>query len=346
MSTPGSPRSTRPARPHRHLTVTGVNHEPTPRISVALCTFNSERFLGEQLESVINQTLPVTEIVLADDGSTDGTRGLVERFASTHDVVRVLSWERIGGVAKNFSRTLAACEGSVVLLCDHDDVWRADKVEILARALTPGTISLVFSDARIIDAASAQTATSLFQSLRLTTGERAQIRAGDALGVLVRRNVVTGATVAATRELIEAALPVADGWVHDEWLAAVAAALGTVTMLEDTPTDYRIHGANQIGVTSPSARARVRRMWASSPDRFALQHQRFVALRDAVGALGASPGSMAVISAKIAFESYRSTYSRIRFLRVFPVLKALLRGHYGRFASQGLLDAIRDIVVR
>lgn len=314
-------------------------------ISVALCTYNSQAFLADQLESIASQTTPVDELVVADDGSTDGTLTIVADFATTHAGVVVLQGPPAGGVAKNFARALSATTGDVVFLSDHDDAWSPVKVERLASQLDASTPHLVFTDARLIDAEGLPTGTSLFASLRLSKGERALIDAGSGLEVLVRRNVVTGATAAVTRPLIDLALPIPAGWIHDEWLAAVGALRGTITLVDEPLTDYRIHGANQIGVGSPSPLARVRRMFASSPDRHARALERFTALHERAIALGASPNDLELLAGKVAFEAERSRFSPRRWRRVARISRLLASGQYSRFASQGVVDAARDLLV-
>ena len=92
-------------------------------VSVALCTYNGERFLQEQLDSIAMQTWTPDEVVVGDDGSSDSTLEILERWKqSVPFSVRIERNERNLGFAKNFESTLSRCTGDVVFLCDQDDV--------------------------------------------------------------------------------------------------------------------------------------------------------------------------------------------------------------------------------
>src|SRR3954468_8143226 len=94
------------------------------RISVAMCTYNSERFVGEQLASIRNQTRPPDELVICDDGSSDGTMEHVARYAESAPFeVRVHVNERNLGSTKNFEQAIGLCEGQIVVMSGDDDVW-------------------------------------------------------------------------------------------------------------------------------------------------------------------------------------------------------------------------------
>src|SRR5688572_29064227 len=104
-------------------------------ISAVMCTYNGERFLREQLDSIVNQSITVDEIIVADDGSTDDTlriiADLVERLEcdGPRIGVTVLAAEaRPLGVSRNFERALRASRGEIVFLADQDDVWRPDRI--------------------------------------------------------------------------------------------------------------------------------------------------------------------------------------------------------------------------
>src|SRR5260370_27009832 len=100
-----------------------------PSISVAMCTFNGARFLPEQLQSIALQTLQPSELVICDDGSTDGTVGILQSFAlSARFPVRIFCNQETLGPARNFEKAIGLCDGEIISLCDQDDVWRPEKL--------------------------------------------------------------------------------------------------------------------------------------------------------------------------------------------------------------------------
>ena len=225
----------------------------TLKLSVVLCTYNGTAFLRPQLDSLLAQSRLPDEVIVSDDGSTDETwpilRGFADRASMRGIHVKLEQrGENVGYVA-NFSCALKAAKGDVLLLCDQDDIWRNDKLEIIERRFElDDTLLLVCSDAQLVDERSAPLGYTLFKALELTGDEQASLVKGRAFDVLLRRSMVTGATAAFRRKLLEVALPVAAGWIHDEWLAVVAASLGKVDAINELLIDYRQHGNNQIGV--------------------------------------------------------------------------------------------------
>ena len=327
-----------------------VNDEPgrTPSISVALCTHNSALYLSPQLDSIASCGHPLRELVVSDDASSDTTIAMVLEFATRVAptlAVRLISTDRVGGTVPNYERALRACVGDYVALTDHDDVWSAVRVgRGIAPLLETTAPALSFSDARIIDRDGNATGASLFASIRLSRSERRSLQHGDALSVLLRRNVVTGATAIVNRPLIHIGLPVGKNWMHDEWFAILAAALGELHLVGAPLIDYRIHGANQIGITSPRPSARARRMLAPRESRYERLAERFSTLLDRLIELGASERTLTRVRQKVTFENARARYSRHRLGRLLPIARQAIAGRYWRLSSQRNLDIIRDLL--
>ena len=317
----------------------------TARVSVALATYNGEAFLAEQLRSILAQTVPVSQIVIADDGSRDSTldvaRATLRGFAG--EVVVLGAERRPLGVTANFARAIAACTGDVIALCDQDDVWHADKLERMIAAL--GTDGLLaFSDARLVGANGQplEGEPMLFGGLGLTAWERTTLRDGDAWSVFLRRNLVTGATAVIRRELLDLAGEFPESWVHDEWLAIVAAADGGVRLVDEPTIDYRQHGANQIGMRSKLTwKIRMERLKAPRTQR----NSRLFKRAQALAARAHEWSELAALDAeeKLAHETVRSELPVARFDRVPSVRREMKTGRYERFGL-GKQDVLRDLV--
>lgn len=315
---------------------------------MALVTYQSERFIAAQVASYGIQDRAVDEVVVADDGSTDATLRLVRataKEAGLAESLRVMDPGNRLGVVRNVERALAAAIGDVILLSDHDDVWHPNRVSRGLAPLTtvpPGRPAMSFSDARIIDGDGNPTGTTLLGSLRLGRGERRAIRAGRAVDVLLRRNVVTGATAAVTRELVDLARPFPESWVHDEWLAMMAAISGELILIDEPLIDYRVHASNQIGVDEPTAAARLRRAARPRADRYVHIHRKYADLLARLKGTPADAAVMRLLRTKVAFEDARSRYPAARWRRLLPILRQAR--HYRRFSSQRLVDLGRDLL--
>lgn len=320
-------------------------------VSVALCSHNGERFIVEQVESILRQSVPPQEIVLSDDASTDRTielaRETVARLAAdTGTALVVLANEKALGVTANFQQAIAACSGGIIVLSDQDDVWYPDRIERATAALdTRRDLLLVSSDARLVDESGADLGSTLFGALELTTENVATIHAGGALRLLLRRNLVTGATTAFRSELAAIATPFPPGWVHDEWLAIVASVTGSLDVIEQSLIDYRQHGSNQIGVRKLGFVGKLRRMAEPGAERNARLLERASALVDRFAEMGpAIPAAvLATARQKLAHEIARSALPRARPLRVPGVLAELRSGRYSEF-GRGAADAVRDLI--
>src|SRR5689334_1932382 len=116
---------------------------PAPRISVAVATYNGAAHIAEQLESITSQSVPPAEVLVGDDGSTDGTVEVVQRFAEGSPVpVRLTVHESRLGYAENFLRTAEQAEGDLIAFSDQDDVWMPDKLKVAADAFADEQLML------------------------------------------------------------------------------------------------------------------------------------------------------------------------------------------------------------
>ena len=323
-------------------------------ISVALCTHNGERFIREQVRSICLQTRAPSEIVLSDDASSDGCVGLaretVEECNGTRlespIALRVLQNVAPLRVTKNFEQAVRACEGDLVALSDQDDIWRPDRLECMVGEFERrADLLLLHTDARLVDGERRDLRRSLLQSLEARSDEIAEIHCGHAFDVLLRRNLVTGATAVFRRALCHDALPFPVEWLHDEWLGIVAAALGVVDVVQEPLIDYRQHGTNQVGARRRSLVEKVRLALASRGDMHARRVVKAERLLERLTRLGDRVPSERVeqVRQKLAHERLRAGLPAERFARVLPVLREMCAGGYSRF-GYGMQGAVRDLL--
>lgn len=322
-----------------------------PTVSVALCTHNGERFVGQQVTSILNQSVPVDELVVGDDASRDGTIAVIEaavadaRGRGLEIVLTIVRREVPLGVARNFEDTVARTTGDLVALSDQDDVWPADRVARLLPAFSDPAVILVHSDARLVDAEGAPMGSLLLDTLDATARERRALTRGHAFDVLLRRNLITGATTVMRGSFARGALPVGDGWIHDEWFAMVAALENGVRLVPEPLLDYRQHGGNQIGASAVDWARRQQKLAEARDTRAArliARAESIAAFSDAHPALG-DDSMRAALHAKLDHERWRATLPVARIARVPQVAAAALRGRYRRF-NRGLIDVARDLV--
>ncbi|WP_439565196.1 glycosyltransferase [Microcella sp.] len=316
-------------------------------ISVAMCTRNGAQHVARQVQSILRQRPAPIELVVGDDDSSDDTLAIIERVhAEEGGTTRLTIIRRRPplGVTANFAATLAACSGDLIALSDQDDEWMPGKLVAHAAAFAadPGLL-LVHSDARLVDGEGAPLGSTLLEALEATPAERAGLAAGEGLPVLLRRNLVTGATVVLRRSLLEHAAPIPAEWVHDEWLAAIAAAVGRMRLLPEPLIDYRQHGANEIGARRPTMSDRLARLREPRAERAARLAHRTALLAARGRAIGVSAEAQRLLDAKADHEARRARLPRVRLARVPAVLGGALTGRYSRY-SRGAMDVLRDLV--
>jgi len=322
--------------------------EPTPRISVALCTRNGATYIEQQLLSILDQSIEPTQLVVSDDASTDDTIARVRDIAARYPAVALTVFENEPalGVTKNFEQAIRACTGDLIALSDQDDVWHPARLEqFVKRFATHPEVALIHSDARLVDAAGAWLGHTLAEALDVGASEVQSIHAGDGFSVLLRRNVVTGACTVFRSSLVEYAAPFPAGWVHDEWLGVIAAAVASTDFIDEATIDYRQHGANQIGATKLDITGKFHRMIEPRRDRNARLEANTTVLVDRLQRLGArvSDEKLRRALAKLDHERMRNALPEPRIRRVPAVMGAFFAGNYHRY-SRGPLDAVRDVL--
>jgi glycosyltransferase involved in cell wall biosynthesis len=240
-------------------------------LSVAMAAFNGERFIAQQLISILSQLDARDEVVVVDDASTDGTLNVISSLQDSR--IRLLRNERNAGVFAAFERALGATRGDIVFLSDQDDVWLPGKVaEAKARFARDAAVQLVLSDAEVIDEQGRVTAPSFMAS-------RGGFQASFAATLV--RNRYLGCTMALRRALLDIALPIPrDVPMHDMWFGSLAVLQGRVDYIDRPLVQYRRHGGN----VSPARRQGIVQMvrWRLDLLRNVLSRRR--ALRAAASA--------------------------------------------------------------
>jgi len=238
-----------------------TDRDDGPCVEVLLSTFQGEAYLREQVDSVLGQSYANFRVLARDDGSTDGTPRILERYAAENPGVFKLLRDARGnlGAAGSFAALLEQCRAPYVMLCDQDDVWQPDKVAValetmreLEQRKPPRTPALVFTDLCVTDEG--------LNTLHASFWEWRGIRPEQAtLNRLLAENIAPGCTMMLNAALRERALPVYEGAVmHDYWLILVAALTGAVGAVERPTVLYRQHGANALGVHGKWTGGRVR----------------------------------------------------------------------------------------
>ena len=208
-------------------------------VSIVLGTYNGEKFLKEQLDSIINQTYTNMEIVVTDDASTDGTKNILDDYAKKDNRIKIYFNDKNIGLIKNFEKGVQQTHGAYIAFADQDDVWAVDKIEKLVSNL--GDAMLVYCNSEYIDA-DGKTINRKLTDYRNPVNGRNLFLADEDSGMWV-----AGHALLFRRELLDAALPFTPYVPHDMWMACIAMLKGNIRFIPDALAFYRQHGNNACG---------------------------------------------------------------------------------------------------
>lgn len=328
-----------------------VKISSTLPVSVALCTYKGETYLAVQLDSILAQTRLPQEVVVFDDVSPDGTWAILKRYAPRFRAagIRFVMHKNpvnLGYVA-NFQQALLATTGSVVFLCDQDDAWHPDKIErFMPNFECRPHLMALHSNARLVNPNGDDMHISLFEALEVTRAELDAIHSGRAFEVLVRRNVVTGATLAVRRAVFENAAPAPIGWIHDEWLGMIATFVGTIDCIEEPTIDYRQHESNQVGARR---RGFVERLTGGGMSRLEfmtrtlLRTQTLLEVAEA-GPLRPAEPCLQLLRDRLVHAQFRAALPEHWLVRLSAVIHEYASGRYSRF-SNGFRSVFSDMLL-
>jgi glycosyltransferase involved in cell wall biosynthesis len=219
-----------------------VSETPSGRLTVVLATWNGARWLPELLDSIASQTLHPTQLIILDDCSTDETWELVRSAALPGVQIIVGRHETNHGVIATFEQLLTMVSTEYFALCDQDDVWLPDKLEISMRQLESSGADLVYTDLRVVDRNLNELAPSMWHLCNVVP-----VTAHPVVSLIIK-NSVTGCTVVGRTSMLKKALPLPPGIpMHDWWLGIMAASCSGIVPLKSSTVLYRQHGSNATG---------------------------------------------------------------------------------------------------
>lgn len=220
-------------------------------LSIIIATYNGERYIAEQIDSILKSSYQDFEIYICDDGSQDGTMDILKKYEENYpDKIHVKQNKNNLGVTLNFLNEICRTTADYVMLCDQDDVWKIDKIAMTLKRMRHMEAQLdkklpmaVFTDAKVVDAGLNTIDHSFFKASHLNP------RKTD-LAHLLMENKLIGCTIminAALRRVIQGFnLPVY-AKLHDGWIGLIASSLGKIGYIDETTLLYRQHGNNVVG---------------------------------------------------------------------------------------------------
>jgi glycosyltransferase involved in cell wall biosynthesis len=318
------------------------------RVSIAMCTYNGDRYLREQLDSFAAQQHLPDELVICDDGSTDETEAVVDAFRASVGFPVHFHRNPVNlGFARNFEKAASLTTGDVVFFSDQDDVWRPTKIaKMMAAFASDEQVGLVFCDADLVDGELASIGLRYWQKQGFNDALQDALESDTGARALLRdpAQMAAGATMAYASRYAGSIFPLPDGWTHDAWIATIVAAQSRVALIREPLNLYRQHVAQVYGASStPASRRLHARARSGSSEHFVQTAGRYRALLDRLhDRVTLDPIFVAQVRAKVDHWQNRGAMrQRNRIARWAVVAGELLRGRYTRY-SQGLRSAAMD----
>ena len=219
-------------------------------ISILMATYNGEKYLQEQMDSLLSQTFNDFTLWINDDASVDGTWNILLDYASKHpDKIKLsCNKENSGGAKYNFLEMMSTIKDDYIMLCDQDDVWLPEKIEKTLLRMKeleqqyPNTPILMRTDMQVVDQY-LQIISPSYRKLMCSNFDRTGFNQ-----VLVQ-NTFAGCTAMYNRALAELLDKKPDYCImHDWWLELAAAAFGKIAHVDEPTILYRQHSDNEVGI--------------------------------------------------------------------------------------------------
>ncbi|HEX6913976.1 MAG TPA: glycosyltransferase family 2 protein [Chitinophagaceae bacterium] len=219
-----------------------------PLVSVAMATYNGERYLREQLDSILQQTWQNMELVIVDDGSSDGTVDIIREYQAAWSFIHLHRNETNLGVTKTFEKAISLCTGEYIALSDQDDLWMPAKIETLVAHI--GDHDAVYSNTVLVN--------SEGKLLGKTFKDLMNLKSYYHGAPFLLSNTVAGHTMMLKRSFAQSILPFPPELFFDLWIAFNAASGNGLKYVDEGLVHYRQHGGNVVG-TRHSSNKRTRK---------------------------------------------------------------------------------------
>lgn len=318
------------------------------RLSIALCTYNGEAYLAEQLGSIAAQRRLPDELIVCDDRSNDGTLGILDAFARNSSFpVHIHENAANVGSNKNFEKAILLCTGDIIALADQDDFWLPEKLSRIADAFDGNPhAGVVFSNAAVVDRNLNPLGITLWERFEFTRKRKRQFDSGNAWRVLLDRQMVTGATMAFRKGFTDKIVPFPSSWIHDAWIAFIMSLCAEMVYIDEPLVQYREHPGQQLGARRKKAVLTARAVFGDNSGlyvrefrRYSQGHRRLKKLRST---LPDYDGKIKAIRDRVVYYYSRSHMPKEKRKRVFAVAANLCSLRYHRY-SNGFLSAAKDL---
>lgn len=242
------------------------NETGFPLVTIVMATYNGEKYLEEQLNSVVNQSYRSIELIVLDDGSKDNTVNILQKYAARYPFMRVVQNDVNLGYIKNFEKGCTLANGQYISFCDQDDVWDLEKTELLMQEI--GAHPMIYCDSALVN--------GNLEPLHNHSALK-NLAPFDNCLYFATDNCVGGHALVMKKEIALAAIPFPIQMPHDLWLAFFTTFYGSISYYNIPLVKWRQHGHNITQIKKnketkeEEARQRLAIFYNACPESFSRQ---------------------------------------------------------------------------
>lgn len=204
------------------------------KVSVVMATYNGEKYIREQIESILENLEEQDELIISDDDSKDSTSSIINEYMSKDKRIKLLDGPK-NGIKQNFANGIKNTTGKYIFLSDQDDIWKKNKVDSILDIFKKEKVKLVIHDAEIVDEKLNVTEKSFFKYRN----------SGSGILKNIWKNTYIGCCIAFDSSIKDKILPIPnDIEMHDQWIGIITEMEGKAYFLNEILILYRRHGDN------------------------------------------------------------------------------------------------------
>lgn len=310
-----------------------------------MCTYNGDKYIQAQLDSLARQSRLPYELIICDDCSTDETLSIAESFSrSAKFIVKIYKNDYNAGSTKNFEKAISLCQGDIIALSDQDDVWHADKLKLIDDSFSQSIhVGALFSNGNVVSENLLPLGYTLWDIFKFSKKDRFLFANGKSTDLLLNHNFITGATLAFRSHFRDIILPIPHLWVHDAWIALILSVTSRIGFIDKELIEYRQHEAQQIGGSKKKISAQTN----TSTLQIELEQQlvQFGELIDHICRIIPDSNNVSVMIVKrIIHINNRIIILRSKFFeRIIKSIQELCTARYHKY-SDGYKSFLKDII--
>lgn len=219
--------------------------------SVAMAFYNGEKYMDEQIRSILENMAENDELVISVDDASDGSEQKLKNWTEIDARIQIIKGPG-KGVVKNFENAIRHCHGDIIFLSDQDDVWKENKIQKVEKVFEDSKVTAVVHNGQIVD-----------ENLSLLGETTFEWRdSGPGFWKNMKKNSYIGCCMAVRRSALKRILPIPDNiWIHDQWIGLLAEQLGKVVFIEEPLIYYRRHGGNVTELTHGSITSMIKKRY-------------------------------------------------------------------------------------